>query len=457
MAKRKQQTEDAEEQLMKDLWKISGGNSASLEKSLENMRGIPLERCLPLQYVLGVDGLPLHRMYSVVAAWGSTKSAFCDEICARIQRFGGRCYYMDNEKKKNPYQTLAQFRWFLEWTEDMLLKIPGVAEKIPRTYTLLYPDSLDVMLKTLVAYLKVLNEFQINNPDKLLKPSAIVLDSLFSLNNAEAINDIKEGEDINNIANVRNAAAMKTYIQTANTLVYKLPVIVLMVNELAEREQPSIDMGGKRGNPGPSKFRAREVGGKFKDFAYSGNFMLEGLDAGASNPGYILGKTREVPHVRINLKKACFGVQRDEPIVVPYRNINGADEQYGSTTLLWYDWDASLTHLLHKVIGPNKLTGAFDISCSGGDKYTSKTLELHSLSATEFGAAIHANPDVVKFLQDRVFNIQRIPKIVEEPDNTIALPMGRMDTGLWPEQGTETKASAENLVGAPKQEKLETV
>jgi len=437
MAKRVKVDVDSDLELAKALHVTvakSGGDGSfiSLEESIENLIGIPLLRRLPLQYIMGIDAFPLNRQFTVIGGWGSTKSSFCDEICALFQYYGGWAYYSDNEKKKNPIQTMAQFEWMLKWGSDRMVKVDGIAKPIPLSYKLIRPQSIDEMLKYMTAYLVRLKEHFQKYPDDIKKRAYIlIIDSLFSLTSSKALNEMTEGVDPNNIANMQNASMNKSYITMVNQLIDKLPATIIFVNELNDN-QGGIVIESKKGNSAPpvSKYQCREVGGRFKDFAYSGNFMLEKFDAGPQNSNWILGKDREVPHIRMNMKKAGFNVQRNDSIIVPYRTLWAKDENGEPKEYLWYDWDASLTHLLHVIIGPKKLAPHFDMVCEGGS-YNSKALGLSGLSATQFGSAIHANPELVQYLQDEVFHIIHINKFTETPDKQVALPLGRQSNGEW--------------------------
>jgi hypothetical protein len=449
MAKRKVSEENLDDALLFDIHKATGGRAVSLDAAIDDLVGIPLERCLPMQYVMGVDAFPLNRQFSVIGPWGSTKSAFCDELGARFQRFGGRTVVQDVERKKNPIQAMAQFRWFLDWSDDMMVKLEGIKDKVPRTFMLLRPPTLEDMLKTLVAIMGKLSEHAAKNKDVRLPPHLLVVDSLFAGTNATDLDAIiNKAADGNNISNLQNAAAIKKHIQAINSMVDQVPVSVIFINHMAPTETGGVqivsaqDRGKQQGTPG-GKYRAQEGGGRFKDFVYSGNFMLEPVTAGKSNEQWILGASRETPHIKIQLKKSCFGVQHDEPIVVPYRSIWVDDGKEDMQELIWYDWDASLTYILHRLVGPAELSRHFDLEYRNGC-YSSKSLGLAGLSATEFGAAIHASPEVSRMIQRDVFHVQRIRKYVEDPDPRVALPLGRCSDGTW-----QAEERAARLAAAP--------
>jgi len=449
MAKRVPVAGDVHTQILAELKSdLQCGDITSPDQAKDQFHGIPLERCLPLQWLLGLDVFPLSRQLSVIGSWGSLKSSFCEELAARFIRFGGMVFVIDTEKKINPNQQLGQLKWFLNWSEKMLVDVPGYSHKIHKFHPIIPADTLEIMLSSIVCILSKFLKFKTDGTKP--PPVLVIVDSLFAVTSGKDIASVLEGQLGNSIYNLQNAGAIKKHIQVINSLIDKVDATVLFINHKAEAAPNVVQMGGPgapRPMGGPSQtdlsmpfagrgYRTQDGGGRFKDFAYSANVQLEPVTAGSkNNPQYLLGKDRSIPHIKISLKKNCLGRTQDDFIVVPYRSVfidsGGRDQE----ELIWFDWDAALVYLLREIIGVRALSRWFDIDANKDEtRFTSETLGLHNLSITEFGAAIHANAELVRELQRNLLHIRTATKYIDDPVPELALPLGRNENAVWPDK-----------------------
>jgi hypothetical protein len=391
------------------------------------LRGIPLENCLPLQSLIGLDCLPLGRLFAALGAWGSTKTAFCDALSARFIRHKCQVIKLDTERKSNPLQTEGHMRWHLKWGEHLLQKLPGIKEKVHKFYLSVPLDSIETLMDTLVAVVTAINE---QAPSER-QPYIIYVDSIAATGAKVDNEKILGGDEGNNINNMANAQNLKRCIMALNTLLSNLPVLVVFINQQNIARKNPMET---KGETAASKVRENTPGGGFKEFIYSGQFEMSPITAGKDSKDWILGPNT-MPHIRITMKKSCFSLTTHTGIVVPYRTEHLPSED-GPQEVHWYDWDASLTHLLHKTIGPKKLEDFFDMEMNGTSHlYTSKALGLKSLNATDFGRAIHANKELVRILQDDLFRIKHIAPAAPL-DDSLALPGLRRSDGTWDPEGT---------------------
>jgi len=375
-------TDCFQDQLFDAAVKQFGSAVSGWDDFLKSTYGVPIHNNLPLQYLVGVDVIPLGRMINVVGPWGVTKSSFSWYLATLFMRFSGMVMFLDSEGKSNESQTRAMVSTYLEM------------EKMHNKW--FHHDkatTLDQLLDFNVWYIKQVSEMggkAINTPIMLLN------DSLGAITSEEAVEGRMNDEDIKGFSAARNASKLKEDIQVFASVLRNTPITGLYINH----QKKVVDQNGGRASYLPAL--KSETGGEHQRFQYTWILELNQIrtDKGIEN---------QIPVFKITTKKNATGPKRDKGIEVPYERL-WRGEQVEGNELLWYDWNASLAMLLtdDKIMDLAEVAKVFDITCKG-NRYSSKELGLDKVMDREMGAAIHANPELVKRLQDTVLQIRRKP------------------------------------------------
>jgi hypothetical protein len=351
---------------------------------LKSVKGIPITNNLPLQFLFGIDGLPLSRWISIVGPPGGTKSSFCWYLSTFFLRHSGIIPFIDTEHKNNPNQVNAIVRAQISMPKDEQW-FHGVSV-----------DTLDDMLDKMIWYVGKIEEA---TKSGVQIPLLMIVDSLGNVTSKDAVDKrIDDGEAVGNTVYMRNAAKIKNDMQVLDSKVFKLPVMVLMVNHQHEK---MMDPSQGRGRPSYMPPEKTEGGGVHKDFKYTWTIELTKVSEPKMFAGY------ETRLLRMKGKKISTGPMHDYPIMVRYKFAYLED----NTQVIWYDWDEALTMMLtdEAMFKRKDINGILDIKVDR-KMYSSSRLGGNLMTATEFGKAIHSDPIISKEIQQHLFHVVEIEK-----------------------------------------------
>ena len=349
------------------------------DRFMDQIRGVPLFRNLPLQFLFGLDVIPLGRFLSIVGEWGSSKSSLGWYLGTLYARVGGMLIFIETERKSNPDQFKGLVSSYID-TSDMNWFCWNPA------------GSLDSMLQSDIWFI---NNLVQNGGYKLGRPFLIMDDSLAApASEAEQEAVLKDGQAAG-YSDARNAALIKKTFQSLVDPLAAVPATLAVINH----QKIKVDPQGARGAPSYIPPKMNETGGGHQHFAYTYLFQLEKIGKKKTAAG-------TYPMIRISPKKTSMS-DGYRHINVPYKSLwTGTEgEEY-----IWYDWDTSLVTLLmdESVIDKKSLSAVFDLKKAGAF-YSSDRLGVKSLSVSQMGKAIHDDAELVKDLQDKVMHIRRKP------------------------------------------------
>jgi hypothetical protein len=392
-------------QLRENATKAFSQNVLSPEALLDSVYGISLDKNLPLQYILGVDVLALGRCMSLVGSYSSTKSSLGWYLAKLFLELGGLVVQIDTEHKQNPDQIRAII------DDDTLF------ERILFTKA----DSLDQMLDYMFFWAK---EYEKIVPEKNI-PMLIIVDSLNAVTSEDAGEKRMKGEETTGYAGARNAGeiqeAMRSFVPKC---LDRNPILAVIINH------QKLDMS-RQVMPGMAAPK-KEPGGVHKDFMYTWKLELAKAETRKSVYG-------EVPYFKIKAGKSSLGVQHKYAISVPYKSFYTED----GLEHIYYDWDEALATLLTSdAVSKTQLKDMMHL-VKTGNKYSSNTHKISDESASELGAAIHADPVLCEKLKKDLLRIRKKRKMAGDTDDTD--PTGE---GASPTEG------GSNIEGASKTKRM---
>jgi len=402
----------------------------SYDDFLNSVYGVPIYKNLALQYLLAIDVIPLGRLINVVGPFGVTKSNFCWYLAALYLRYDGYIAFIDSERKGNPDQI-----------HNLLMTYLNLGQDRSRWFSWNQAETLDKLLDYNVWYIKKLEEFggkTINRPFMLLN------DSLGSVTNEENVEKRFDDKDISGFSAARNAAKLSEDMQVFGPKLFDLPATGVFINH----QKVKIATDGQPARAAYLPPVKSEKGGEHQRFAYSWIIELNPLrkDKVVCN-----GVSMSYPCYKMTTKKNAMGSNRPY-IEVPYRYVWRGNKD--GEELIWYDWNASLVLLLtdDKIFDQKKVVDpVIDIGYRPGKGYYSKRLGVEDLNITDFGQAIHDNPEVCAELQDKVLCIRRKPSYgnlitgIDKPQFSGIVPESEAGT-VEPAGGEEVQKPAEEGV-----------
>lgn len=139
-----------------------------------------------------------------------------------------------------------------------------------------------------------------------------------------------------------------------------------------------------------------DPGGRHKDFLYTWKIEMNKDKVDKSSV------TGETPNYRMKILKSSLGKTRGWPLEVPYiSRYNEEGEEF-----INYDWNEALINLLDgDSVSKTELNKVMELKVNGR-KCSSSTLGLKDVTASELGAAIHADEELVKTLQRDILRIR---------------------------------------------------
>ena len=358
------------------------------DEFLGSIYGVPIYNNLALQYLVGVDVIPLGRLINVVGPFGVTKSNFCWYLASLFLRYGGYVANIDSERKGNPDQVHNLLRTYLNF------------DKLPhhREWFAWEPvETLDLLLDFNVWYVKQLETAKQATGLNINKPVLLLNDSLGSVTSEEAGEKRMNDDEIQGFSAARNAAKLSEDMQVFGPRLSELPVTALFINH--QKKVLAAPGGGRPSFMPPQK---SEKGGDHQRFAYTWIFELNRI---GSDKIVEDGVTVKYPKFKFTMKKNATGSERPY-IEVPYQYFWKGDTE--GSELIWYDWNAALVLLLtdDKIMSKEEVRAVLNITKTRG-KYSCDRVGAEGVSITELGAAIHKDPVLVQELQDKVLKIRR--------------------------------------------------
>jgi len=406
----------------------------------DSIYGIPLDGLLPLQYILGMDVLPLNSAICLVGKPGSLKSLMAWEFINRILRSptGGLGIYLDVEKKTDP----VMIRGIVQ--NDVLFNkyVSQVGVRKMSEFTRALKTFADL--------------YQTACPRRDI-PLVFLLDSLNALASDTGVAAMKEtgsAADASGFDDARKAAELTKQLRAwVPEYLHEYPFLLLYVNHLKERVHAE---GGAaaRANFTPEKV---SPGAVHKDFMNS--FTIEMTKENL--PQLVAENTVKV---WMTSRKAAFAHTSNRIVIIMHSH--NRTDRYGNGDILspaeasdeqllrkqitaesadtirehiregaapgitaaeieaqvkieieakvkaefraqrkyvYMDWNSSLIELLTREKKPYKaevLKDIVDIENLGKGLWKSKRLGVDQVTSKELGAAIHAVPKIVEALQD---------------------------------------------------------
>jgi hypothetical protein len=347
--------------------------------------GLPLDGNLALQYQIGVDVLPVRKIHTCVGETESFKSSFAVWMASLIMRCGGKNLYVETEGKLNYGQIALQLGYDVD--TERFLPVPV--------------DNMDSAINLLLTYAQSYDELCPNG-----EPLGLFLDSFQGADYEENITRVEEGGSKHAINAMKFAGRMKADMQRLIRLVPTRNIVLVVINHQKE-ELKQI---------GPKTVPVlKEPGGAYKEFAFTCKFRLRRC-------GLVDQVSGNTPLVSLSLMKNSSGAKRSDSLTVPYREDYDADE---TKSRLYWDWDYALAELLltGKAISNAKVSRLLGISGVNvvktnrlTNRVSSSTLGLKNVTFSELGAAIHADPVMVKALQEDILNIRHRKHAAEFTD-----------------------------------------
>jgi len=355
---------------------------------VDKIWGISLEGNIPLQYLFGVDVIPLGRMLTLAGAEGSLKSLMGWYFMNLFAMRGGIPFFSDVEKKTNYDQVRGIFK------NDMLY------ERINKRF----PSTVSELSKAMAEAAEKYDEIC----PKREVPICYMIDSIGALTSEAAMTALDATGDAGNVAGfdgARRAFALTEFLR--NFLPAKgdgRPFFVILINHLKVKLNEN---GGGGGFGPPAK---TSLGGAHKD--YMNTYTLELIKVGtqevkSEKRAKIIMKTLKSALSPTGLKIEVMARTKG-PINERYPEhdtVDTAVETEDDVQRLYvdFDWDLSLVELLTREKGSTfekaALSDVLTITGSG-NSMSCKRLGLSSVSKGELGAAIHADAQVCKELQN---------------------------------------------------------
>ena len=342
------------------------------DQFFDSIYGVPIVQNIPLQWLFGVDVLPMESMISVVGPPGCTKSTMVWYLGGLWMGFGGMVSFIDGELKQNPdhirgiiqnddLYRLAVLRYPVESTEELLERVHYSAKN----------------------HLKLCPTLNI--------PLMILVDSLGSVGAEEGVKAMEKDGTAGSAAGFLAARNANEITQQLRAFHPKYlaghPFILVFVNH----QKPTMDQPASSFAP----VQKSEPGGVHKDF--NASFVME-MSKGQSGGN----KTEDWADVYITSKKAGL-TRTGKKIKTTLHTVTNVDPETGTSSFqVWYDWDETLVFVLQDEKGPVSAADMKNVlQITGtGNNLNCKRLGLKEASRRELGAAIHADSSMTSDVQD---------------------------------------------------------
>lgn len=378
----------------------------------ESYIGVPLTKCLPLQWVLGIDSALLGRFWSVVGPPKTHKSSFTWWLGNQFLNYNGTILQINAEDKTNMFLVRALLRNHEGRLDEHITHLTANTQE----------EMVD-FIRTVVDHYKEEGAAGTHHPALLIVDS---LAAIIAKGEQELLNDGKAGTGFSDAKRAKHLQDnLKALLEDFRTV----PVSCVMINH----QHTKLDTGGW--HPPGWKAETYDAGGVYKDYSYVHKLQFEKGPVDYTKFG-------EEPGFKIKAISNTFKQLHKHPVVVHQRSLyRDQGEQYA-----WLDWNTSLAQILtstelldpdliKEVLGPIDRKGSKIVRAPKFDLVNSD-ISLH-----DFGKLIHNSPEWTKLIQDELFFIKRTPKagtLLDIPD--------RYATTV-PESTTRTEDSSEEPAG----------
>lgn len=392
----------------RDLVKIGAVPQDSL---IDRVYGVPLVGNLPVQYLLGVDVVPMERTLSLVGEKGSLKSVMSWYFATLFLRYKypGMVFFEDSEFKTND----DQIRGVVQ--NDNLLDFVFTTEV----------HNVQEMIETMCFYGKMYDELV---PEKNV-PICYLIDSIGALTSKAAQAAMEKTGNVGDVAGydrARTAALITEHFRSWVPLQSGKPMLLIYVNHI--KEKIAENNGGGGGHGPPEKV---SPGGVHKDYLNTATIEMI-----KKYTPQIKSEMRATVYMK-TLKAALTETGRK--IEVQMRTLGPMNMRYPEGDKLgalekendvqryfvYFDWDTALVDLLtsgsfmekdlNDVLGGTGITGK-------GAAVGCKRLGLSQVPRQELGRAIHADLQLTKELQDVIGVLRKRPYVPPGAEKSAIVP-----------------------------------
>ena len=315
--------------------------------------GVPFP-CLALKYLFHSNVLPMSRIIGLAGSFGSCKSSFGFEMLRWLLEWGGIGRLVETEAKLSEQAATV----IGEDSEYLLVENSSSVQESQKHIT----GAVELQKKT---------GFKI--------PEMVLCDSLTGSEGEETAKKMfKDGYASKNFPEM--ALLWSQWFRVLDTEILDTPFIFAFTNHLKKK----IDAQGPAAQYAKSK-----AGGDAQDFHATYYFYMSGVKKLSS-------VSRNGLRVKFKSHKNSMGpggqeIQAD--FLWEYPDADRPDQQYS-----FWDWYGATAYFLTDPKTPTAVRNVLDVKVSA-NKYSCKELNLSGVSATELGAAVEGNPDLVQALE----------------------------------------------------------
>jgi hypothetical protein len=348
---------------------FGSGGVSTCEEFFDSIVGIPMDDNFPLQFLMGIDTIPLHRVVHLVGPPASFKSTLAWYFINKFLEFYGLAAWLDTERKSNPFMVKAFLHGDVNgWSKRVLVH---------------ELRSLDETLKAMQRHAAWYDE---KVPAKDV-PFMLLWDSIGAVTGEKAIEDMNKtgtaaGEGFG--AAKRANELTEQFKAFVPTHMQDKPMFLLCTNHLKEK----IDAN----RPSHLPPAASMAGGVGKDFASTCTIKMKSFKDLST-----VGETKkELSLQTIKASLAPTG-RKVSAIMTLYKNDDGIEEAF-------FDWNTALCHLLvnSSEFPQTARQSILQLTKHNASKFSSATMGMKDVHPRELGKAIHENKEIIHKLQDLV-------------------------------------------------------
>lgn len=348
---------------------------STCDEFFDSIEGIPIEDNIPLQYLVGIDVIPLHRVFHLVGEPASFKSTMAWYFAYLFLQNQGLVAWLDTEHKSNPDMVKAFLQGDMEgYSKRVLVHILR---------------SMDHTLKAMQRHAAWYDE---KVPSKEV-PFMLLLDSLGAVTSEDSIANMDKGGkavDGPSFVHAHRAAELTEQFRAyVPTHLANKPMFLLCTNHLKK----AIDSN----RPSHLPPEERTGGGIGKDFASTCTIRMQ-----AAKDMSTAGETKKLLFMKTIKASLAPTGRRIQVIMTMKRNPDLLDNDGKPVEMAFFDWNTALCELLidDKQVSKTAVKNIVQVTQINKSKYNCTTLGLSGVHPRELGAAIHANKEIREALQD---------------------------------------------------------
>lgn len=370
---------------------------------------------LALMYLFDSTVLPLSKIIGIAGSPQAQKSSLSYEFSRMVMECfnGGTCYFETEGEKMSP---------------SLISSIIGPELYSQGRFNIMQCPDMDLVQKLVTDQLHTYKK--VANGETL----AMILDSLAGAVGGETFKKIdKDGSYKRDFS--ETARTWTEYLKKLSADLVGWPVCFFLVNHMKETPNPIAFLPALKRTPG----------GIAQWFHSSAFFYVDKLQtlqrASFKNHQYDVEEPVEIRTLRLKCEKNSMGTN-GRSINVNFLWFHVRSDDGSKRQISIFDWDASTTSMLLWMqsdsctgVPRQRLRDICDVSAVKG-LHTSKKLGLEGLSASDFGRAVHNNPEVMAKLID-FLSIKQHPvyagtmpnpqKLEDPPEAVIPLPAAGPD------------------------------